>query len=137
MADRVTLGATLTHPCPECGAAMVLRDSKHGLFYGCRSYPRCQSTHGAHQATGQPLGIPADKATKLERTATHALFERLWEGADAPFTRQDAYRWMAAMLDLSKDEAHIGRFDVVMCQRLRALVVARYPALAAGEVGHG
>lgn len=130
--DKLRPGTKLAHPCPECGAAMVLRNSKHGLFYGCRSYPRCQATHGAHQATGQPLGIPADPATKQERMATHALFDRLWNSDGAPFTRQDAYRWMAAMLDLTKDEAHIGRFDAATCQRLRALVVEHYPAIAAG-----
>lgn len=66
-AARVRLGTPLLHPCPECGARMVLRDSKFGLFYGCASYPRCKATHGAHKATGQPLGIPADGPTKLER----------------------------------------------------------------------
>lgn len=27
--------------CPKCGAEMVLRNSKHGVFYGCRSFPKC------------------------------------------------------------------------------------------------
>lgn len=127
--DRVRLGTPLEHPCPECGARMVLRDSRFGLFYGCVSYPRCKATHGAHKATGRPLGIPADGPTKLERMATHDLFDRLWKG-DAPrFRRHEAYAWMAARMDLEKDEAHIGRFGVEQCQRLRALVVEHFPDL--------
>ena len=31
--------------CPECGAAMVLRVSRHGCFYGCSRYPQCDGTH--------------------------------------------------------------------------------------------
>lgn len=27
--------------CPKCGAAMVLRTSKYGKFYGCPNYPKC------------------------------------------------------------------------------------------------
>ncbi|WP_024872177.1 type I DNA topoisomerase [Tolumonas lignilytica] len=28
--------------CPECGGALSLRRSKHGLFLGCDNYPACQ-----------------------------------------------------------------------------------------------
>ena len=28
--------------CPECGGALSLRRSKHGLFLGCENYPTCQ-----------------------------------------------------------------------------------------------
>lgn len=28
--------------CPECGGALSLRRSKHGLFLGCENYPDCQ-----------------------------------------------------------------------------------------------
>lgn len=30
--------------CPVCQGAMVLRDGKHGRFYGCSGYPRCRGT---------------------------------------------------------------------------------------------
>lgn len=131
--NRLALGTHCPHPCGECGAVMVLRDSRFGLFYGCTAYPACKATHGAHKKTGQPLGIPADKPTKAERIAAHAVFDRLWDGAGAVFDRQHAYQWMAAMMDLSKDEAHIGRFNAVQCQHLRALVVERYPHLVAAD----
>jgi len=30
--------------CDQCGSMMVIRDGKHGRFYGCREYPDCQNT---------------------------------------------------------------------------------------------
>ena len=30
-------------PCQTCGAQMVKRESKFGVFYGCKSYPKCRS----------------------------------------------------------------------------------------------
>ena len=28
-------------PCPKCGSKLVLRESMHGLFWGCREFPLC------------------------------------------------------------------------------------------------
>ncbi len=30
--------------CSECGKEMVLRDGKHGKFWGCKGYPDCKNT---------------------------------------------------------------------------------------------
>ena len=67
--------------CPECGARMHLRDSSHGKFYGCERYPACDATHGAHETTGEPLGVPGDRDTRLARQRAHAAFDPLWENA--------------------------------------------------------
>lgn len=117
--------------CPECGGFMQLRPSKHGLFYGCQNYPACKGTHGAHPS-GEPLGIPADKATKRARIATHRIFDRLWQpqGSDpARMNRAEAYEWMRKAMKLSRDEAHIGRFDIAKCERLQALVKKKFPGV--------
>lgn len=34
-------------PCPECGAALTLRRSRRGPFYGCSAYPKCRFTKPA------------------------------------------------------------------------------------------
>lgn len=40
-----TLKETLdSKVCPECGNKLVLKDGKHGKFYGCQNYPKCQFT---------------------------------------------------------------------------------------------
>ena len=115
MNDPLPLGAVLKHPCPECGKLMLLRSSKFGLFYGCSAYPQCKATHGAHK-NGEPLGIPADKLTKQARIEAHDAFDQLWKGRY--MTRDEAYEWMQEAMEMSEDEAHIGRFDGDQCEDL-------------------
>lgn len=31
-------------PCPECGAAMQIKNGRRGKFWGCTNYPRCHHT---------------------------------------------------------------------------------------------
>lgn len=30
--------------CPTCGGPMESRNSQHGTFWGCASYPKCKGT---------------------------------------------------------------------------------------------
>jgi len=134
----IPIGTELNHACPECGGVMVLRNSKFGLFYGCRNFPDCRAAHGAHP-DGTPLGIPADKPTKVERCATHVLFDRLWRGSPAFMSRYQAYAWMQKMMGLSPEEAHIGRFTMEDCARFRALLLEHFPSVRdpkPGEVAY-
>lgn len=117
--DVLPLGTKLDHPCPECGEPMVLRNSKYGLFYGCSSFPRCKATHGAHK-DGRPLGIPADKKTKKARMRAHDVFDQLWK--DKHMSRPEAYEWMQEAMDMSEEEAHIGRFTEEQCDELELKV---------------
>jgi ssDNA-binding Zn-finger/Zn-ribbon topoisomerase 1 len=111
--------------CPECGAAMVRRNSRYGLFYGCSRFPECRATHGAHTSTGLPLGIPGNKETKEARMAAHTAFDSLWRPKGAVFARQDAYKWLAEELGISSDKCHIAMFDRETCQKVQALCIAR------------
>ncbi len=102
--------------CPECGAPMILRNSQYGKFYGCTKFPVCRATHGAHKDTGEPLGIPGDAETKKLRMEAHELFDKLW--ITKLMKRQDAYRWLQNAMGMTKDEAHIARFDKQQCRTL-------------------
>lgn len=109
--------------CGECGAPMILRESRHGKFYGCSRYPECRGTHGAHQEDGRPLGIPADKETKAARIKAHEAFDELWKGRQ--MTRTAAYQWMGEAMGLEPANRHIGRFTKEQCAQLVALLGAR------------
>lgn len=111
--------------CPECGAGMVRRNSRYGLFYGCSRFPECRATHGAHKATGLPLGVPGNRETKEARMGAHAAFDSLWRPKGAPLTRKNAYAWLAGELDILSNKCHIAMFDKETCQRVRALCIAR------------
>lgn len=98
---------------------MVLRPSKYGPFYGCLEYPKCLVSHGCH-SNGVPLGTPATKAVREARIRAHALFDQLWK--TGTMSRKEAYKWMQKALGLPKTDAHIGRFDLVTCDKLAEAV---------------
>lgn len=112
----------VTIKCAECGADMVQRTSKFGPFYGCSRFPLCRGTHGANKLTGAPLGTPADTATKAARVKAHAAFDRLWRGKDSAMSRTDAYAWLASVMKLSVDDAHIARFTAAQCEQITTIV---------------
>jgi len=41
--------------CPNCGAAMELREGRFGRFYGCSRYPECKTTEPV--STGVPCPL--------------------------------------------------------------------------------
>ena len=101
--------------CPECGSTMSLRSSRYGLFYGCDEFPKCRASHGAHP-DGRPLGIPANAETKQWRMKAHEASDGLWKSGR--MGRNEAYVWLAEQIGLSRDDCHIGRFDIEQCKRI-------------------
>lgn len=53
--------------------------------------------------------------------AAHAAFDQMWQGPRAAYDRAGAYRWLREQLGISKEECHIGRFDIATCERVAAL----------------
>jgi ssDNA-binding Zn-finger/Zn-ribbon topoisomerase 1 len=111
----------LPNSCPDCGADMVLKESKYGLFYSCVEFPFCKATHGAH-ANGEPLGTPANKETKEWRIKAHKLFDQLWKGKNPYFKgrwrRSQSYRFLRECMGMTADQAHIGNFNIETCKML-------------------
>lgn len=114
--------------CGECGASMELRESyrftnKNGSpkkFWGCTRYPECRGTHSAHQNSGKPMGIPADKETKAWRIKAHAAFDpyvRKWFQS-----RPEGYRFLQNVMGLTAEQAHIAKFNIEQCQKLIKLI---------------
>lgn len=104
--------------CPECGAPLVLKEAKYGKFYGCSKFREtgCRGSHSAHQRTGEPMGVPAKADIKAARVRAHRAFDELW--THGHFSRKRAYEWMRKIMNMTKREAHIARFDVAQCERL-------------------
>ena len=101
--------------CPICRSLMILRNSRYGKFWGCSQWPKCKATHGAHP-DGRPLGVPGNDATKISRIEAHAKFDTWWKVEG--ITRKEAYRNLQRIMNLSKNDAHIGRFTVEQCRML-------------------
>jgi len=112
--------------CDYCGAKAELKDSSE--IYGnaewargkkvwvCSRYPECDAYVGAHSATQAPLGRLADPMLRQWKKMAHVEFDALWK--EMGMERGEAYEWMQNNLNLSPEEAHIGKFDVEMCQSL-------------------
>lgn len=104
-----------TLECPDCGAAMHLKDTKAGRFYSCSRYPKCRATHGCH-IDGSPMGIPADVETRQARMEAHRWFDTLWKSGSV--TRGKAYRMLQNFMRMDRDECHIGRFSKAQCEQV-------------------
>lgn len=116
--------------CGECGSPMELRFSGkyERKFWGCTKFPKCKGTHGAHP-DGRPLGVPANKETKNARIVAHDAFDELWKlrGWD----RNAAYKWLREVLCMTKEECHIGKFDIGQCARVVEAVASKMAEAAA------
>lgn len=42
MIKTAIFATSQNEPCPECGADLVIRSGRHGPFFGCTHYPKCQ-----------------------------------------------------------------------------------------------
>lgn len=129
------LGRQHPDPCADCGAPLVLRDSRYGLFYGCTAWARtgCPGGVGAHP-DGTPLGPPVNAEVRAARKRAHEAFDELWRGHNARMRREEAYAWLAEALGV--DEAHIGWLTTVEeCDRVVVLVADRIAQPAGGASG--
>ena len=108
--------------CPECTVDMVQKRSKHGVFWSCPNWPKCDATVGAHQETGEPLGIPTTKKGREWRIKAHDEFDKLWKEGD--MSRSEAYHWLTKKMKLGR-QAHIAEMDVGQCRRVIGLCKLR------------
>ncbi|HHW44651.1 MAG TPA: hypothetical protein GXX25_12780 [Desulfotomaculum sp.] len=108
--------------CPYCGSNSKLVDSKliygisYGMAYVCEKYPACDAYVGTHKGTIWPRGTLANKELRNYRKKAHLLFDSIWEAAG--ISRTQAYKWLAKKLDIPVESAHIGYFDLSMCQKV-------------------
>jgi len=113
--------------CPMCGGPMPLLYGTHGWYYRCARFPFCNCRHSAHQMgvrAGQPLGRPADDETRAERVRAHKLFDSVWYHENPKIScrlRTQSYAWLAKRLGLTKDDCHIGLFDLKTCRKVKRL----------------
>lgn len=106
--------------CPDCGAPMRLywQDPQRPPWYTCTDWPACKGAHGARW-DGAPMGVPANKETRLARRLAHRAFDPLW--ARGHMTRTAAYAWLATRMGLPTDRAHISQFTAEQCHRVVAI----------------
>ena len=110
--------------CPYCGAKVEYRSADgiykenkdHAMLYVCSNYPECDAYVRAHAGSGKPMGSLADHRLRRLRKLAHDSFDRLY--LSGRMTRQDAYRWLAAIIDAPMSEAHIGHMGEYYCEQV-------------------
>jgi hypothetical protein len=73
---------------------------------------------GAHQDTGEPLGIPVSKENREWRIKAHDAFDKLWKEGNV--TRGQAYRWLTSKMKLG-EPAHIANMNIAQCRKVIGL----------------
>lgn len=102
--------------CGECQSPMILKTGKFGLFYSCSRYPACRGVHSAHQNSGKPMGIPANRETIEARKKAHEIFDA-YVAKWFP-KRRDGYVFLQNIMGMDAKDAHISRFNKEQCELL-------------------
>lgn len=81
MAKSALFTVRNNEPCPQCGAKLVIRSSKHGPFLGCSHYPECDYVRPLKsQADGHVVKVlegqycPLCEATLVLRQGRFGMF---------------------------------------------------------------
>jgi len=112
--------------CPYCGAPVryrsadgIYRDNPGGvMLYVCERYPKCDAYVHTHAGTKVPMGNMADGSLRALRREAHAAFDQLY--LSGMMSRDDAYRWLADMLQSPQSQAHIGNLGEYYCPKVIA-----------------
>lgn len=110
--------------CPYCGSPVVLR-SADGIYkenhantklYVCSRYPTCDAYVRVHEGTNKPVGSLADHRLRKLRKEAHDSFNRLY--LTDVMTKDQAYAWLASMIQAPRSQAHIGYLREYYCEQV-------------------
>lgn len=110
--------------CPYCGSPVVLRsadgiyreNNEHAQLYVCSKYPVCDAYVRVQPGTRIPVGSLANGSLRALRREAHRYFDQLH--LSGIMNKEDAYGWLAAMLQTPLSQTHIGYLSDYYCQRV-------------------
>lgn len=110
--------------CPYCGSTMRLRSAdgiykdnpNHTMLYVCKHYPQCDTYVRTHPGTSIPVGTPAGPELRALRNEAHRYFDQLYRSG--LMSKQDAYLWLAELLQAPLSQAHIGYLGEYYCKQV-------------------
>jgi len=91
-------------------------NSRDVMLYVCSNYPEYDAYVRVHEGTNIPVGTLADQKLRSLRKQAHDNFNRLY--LSGRMSRDDAYSWLACILQAPPSQAHIGYLSEYYCQRV-------------------
>ena len=119
--------------CPYCNRPTQYVNSKivygkksnYGMIYYCKP---CKAWVGVHPGTDIALGRLADSKLRKAKIAAHKAFDQIartnlinkvWPKYIPKLNnRRKAYMWLAKQMNMTDEECHIGRFNILECKRV-------------------
>lgn len=106
----------------HCGRPAVLRSAEGickthrpgAMVYVCSNFPACNSFVMASPDTLAPMGTLAPPELRRLRYEAHQQFDQLHKSG--LMTRQEAYRWLAYIVQAPMSHAHIGHLGEHYCR---------------------
>ena len=89
------------------------------MIYICRP---CDAYVGVHDGSDMPKGTLANAELRYWRRLAHAAFDPLWQSGAFYHRRNAAYSWLSDKMGISKEQTHIGMFDIDSCKRVIDIV---------------
>lgn len=105
--------------CPYCGSHAHKKSSEiiygrdFGMAFICDNFPTCNSYVGCH-LDGRPMGTLANAELRKARNDAHKIFDPIWKSKVIK-KRWHAYGWLADKMNLTRDNTHIGMFNLNQC----------------------
>ena len=115
------------HKCPYCNGYTDLVDSievyqeSHGLIYICRP---CKAWVGVMFNSDQALGPLAKSSLRVLRQEAHKWYDPLWQAkvrkdnVSVKTAKGKAALWMGKILNIAREESHIGYLNNEQCHLL-------------------
>ena len=104
---------------------MRKREGQFGEFYGCSNYPRC--SHTAAVGKDGELVEKEPEYVREARQRAHKTFDKLWKPRNRHHRKHNgplfgsrgaAYAWLANMMGVDRDHAHIKQFSADQCEKV-------------------
>jgi len=97
--DKARAGEVTDSPvCPQCSAAMVVRDGKFGQFWSCDRYPNCRGT--------RPIKSEIVKVTDEQKQAVRGKMEAALDYIDKVGGLDEALKYIqVAAMSLGKTKS--------------------------------
>lgn len=109
--------------CPYCNSRtkkvpgeVVYGRKGYRDIVACVKYPDCDAYVGTDKNTGGALGTLANRRLRYARKKAHAALDPLW--ISKAVSRNQVYKELSELLEISRRKTHIAMFDIATCKRV-------------------